>query len=68
MGALCYCMGIHEAAWPSERLEVMGDSVGRRYDSVATMRHPAAADLPTARRPGLTALRKEHPEWVLGLE
>jgi hypothetical protein len=32
-------MGIHEAAWPSERLEVMDDSVGRRYDSVATMRH-----------------------------
>jgi len=31
VGALCYCMGIHEAAWPSERLEVMGDSVGKEH-------------------------------------
>ena len=27
VGALCWCMGIHEATWPSERLDVVGDSV-----------------------------------------
>ena len=110
VGALCWCMGIHEATWPSERLDVVGDSVGRRYDSVRTMRHVESiraffargadlygalvargrelgvqvlasvrmndnhfwdllpADLSTAKQSELTALRKEHPEWLLGLE
>ncbi len=110
VGALCWCMGIHEATWPSEGLEVVGDSVGRRYDSVRRMLHVESirayfergddlygalvargrelgiqvlasvrmndnhfwdlrpADLATAQKPELTAMRKEHPEWVLGLE
>jgi hypothetical protein len=110
VGALCWCMGIHEATWPSEGLEVVGDSMGRRYDSVRRMLHVESiraffergddlygalvargrelgiqvlasvrmndnhfwdlrpADLATAQKPELTAMRKEHPEWVLGLE
>jgi len=110
VGALCWCMGIHEATWPSEGLEMIGDSVGRCHDSVRAMRHvesiraffergedPYGAlvargrelgvqvlasvrmndnhfwelrpgDLPTAVQSELTPLRKEHPEWVLGLE
>ena len=39
VGALCWCMGIHEATWPSEKLEMVGDSTARRYDSVRSMRH-----------------------------
>ena len=110
VGALCWCMGIHEATWPSEKLDMVGASVGRRYDSVRSMRHAESiraffergddlygalvargrelgvqvlasvrmndnhfwdlrpTDLPTATRLDLTALRKEHPEWLLGLE
>ena len=39
VGALAWCMGLHEASWPSEQLEMVGDSVNRRYDSVRAMHH-----------------------------
>ena len=110
VGALCWCMGIHEATWPSRKLDMVGDSTARRYDSVRSMRHTESiraffergddpygalvtrgqelgvhvlasvrmndnhfwdlrpTDLHAATRPGLTALRKQHPEWLLGLE
>jgi hypothetical protein len=110
VGALCWCMGIHEATWPSEKLEMVGDSTARRYDSVRSMRHAESiraffergedlygalvargrdlgiqvlasvrmndnhfwglrpADLPTATQSDLTVLRKQHPDWLLGLE
>jgi hypothetical protein len=39
VGALFWCIGVHEAEWPSETMEVVGDSVNRVYDSVNGMRH-----------------------------
>ena len=36
--ALFWCMGVHEATWLSNDLPVKGDSTGRVYDSVLTMR------------------------------
>ena len=36
--ALFWCMGIHEATWPSANLPMKGDAVGRVYDSVLAMR------------------------------
>jgi hypothetical protein len=39
VGALCWCMGLHEASWPSDALDVVGDSVERQYSSVRTMHH-----------------------------
>ena len=38
-GALFWCVGEHEAAWDSKTLPVIGDSVGRIYRSVRSMRH-----------------------------
>ena len=39
VGALFYCVGEHEATWPSTKLEMTGDSVGRRYKSVGAFTH-----------------------------
>ena len=39
VGALCWCVGVHEVPWPSEQLDVVGASTERHYDSVQTMRH-----------------------------
>ncbi|MDE0682726.1 MAG: hypothetical protein OXI63_07420, partial [Candidatus Poribacteria bacterium] len=39
VGALCWCVGVHEVPWPSQQLDVVGASTERRYDSVQTMRH-----------------------------
>ena len=39
VGALFWCVGVHEAEWPSDTMEMVGDSVGRVYDSVRAMRH-----------------------------
>ena len=39
VGALAWCMGLHEATWPSEELDLIGDATDRRYDSVRTMHH-----------------------------
>ena len=39
VGLLFWCMGTHEATWPSETMEMVGDSVNRIYDSVRSMRH-----------------------------
>ena len=39
VGALFWCVGVHEAEWPSETMEVVGDSVNRVYQSVVGMRH-----------------------------
>ncbi len=39
VGALCYSMGTHEANWPTDTVEMAGDSVGREYDLVRSMRH-----------------------------
>ena len=30
VGALCWCIALHEATWPSEYLDVTGDSTDRR--------------------------------------
>ena len=37
--ALFWCIGEHEAEWPSQTMEVVGDSVNRVYNSVRSMRH-----------------------------
>ena len=37
VGTLSWCMGLHEATWPSDRLEVVGDAVERQYGSVRSM-------------------------------
>ena len=37
--ALFWSMGEHEATWPSRTMEMVGDSVGRVYESVRGMRH-----------------------------
>ncbi len=34
-----WCMGEHEATWPSKTMEMVGDSVNRTYDSVREMFH-----------------------------
>ena len=39
VGALCWCVGVHEVPWPSQQLDMVGASTERRYDSVQTMRH-----------------------------
>ena len=39
VGALCWCVGVHEVPWPSEELDMVGDAVERRYDSVRNMHH-----------------------------
>ena len=39
VGALFWCVGVHEAGWPSETMEVAGDTVGRVYPSLTSMRH-----------------------------
>ena len=39
VGALFWCIGVHEAEWPSEKIEMAGDSVNRVYDSVRGMYH-----------------------------
>ena len=39
VGALFWCVGVHEAEWPSNTMEMVGDSVNRVYDSVRAMRH-----------------------------
>ena len=38
VGALFWCLGTHEATWPSEALEMVGASMGRVYDTVRSMR------------------------------
>ena len=115
--ALFWCLGTHEASWPSESLSRVGDSEGRRYMSVTGMRrsegvrvlwregkdfydrlvarghelgiHVYASirmndnhfwsdesmhalplkpeDMVDTSRPGLTQIRKDHPEWTLGI-
>jgi len=37
--ALFWRIGVHEAKWPSESMEMVGDSVNRLYDSVRGRRH-----------------------------
>ncbi|NKB68150.1 MAG: hypothetical protein GKR89_13895 [Candidatus Latescibacteria bacterium] len=39
VGALCWCLGVHEVPWVSSQLDMVGDSTGRRYNSVRSMRH-----------------------------
>ena len=39
VGALCWCMGTHEATWPSAVVEMVGDTVDRKYQSVREMTH-----------------------------
>lgn len=36
--AMFWCLGGHEAEWKSETMEIVGDSVGRIYDSVSDLR------------------------------
>ena len=38
VGALFWCVGSHEAEWPSESLEFTGDPVARKYPNVRAMR------------------------------
>ena len=38
VGALLWCLGVHEATWPSRKIEMVGDSVGRVYETVGAMR------------------------------
>ena len=108
VGAHFWCMGTHEAKWPSQSMEIIGDSKGRVYDSVRHMRHSEGiramfergenpyramvkrghelglhvyasirmndnhfrglqvSEMADARVPGLTQLRRDHPEWCLG--
>ena len=110
VGALCWCMGTHEATWPSKVVEMVGDSIGRKYDSARQMHHAeniramfergedacggmvqrgrqlgmavyasirmndnhfwdlVPDDLAGLVRSDLTQMRKEHPEWLLGVE
>ena len=37
VGALFWCVGQHEAKWPSTEIPMIGDSVDRRYDTVQDM-------------------------------
>jgi len=39
VGALFWCVGEHAARWPSEKLELLGDVHGRRYESAQTFLH-----------------------------
>ena len=39
VGAHFWCMGEHEAKWPSKTMEWVGHSQGRVYNSVRSMRH-----------------------------
>ena len=39
VGAHFWCIGEHEAKWPSKTMELVGDLQNRRYDSVRSMRH-----------------------------
>ena len=39
VGALFWCLGEHEASWDSKNLPIVGDSLGRTYSSVHSMRH-----------------------------
>ena len=39
VGAHFWCTGEHEAKWPSKTMEMAGDSQGRLYDTVRSMRH-----------------------------
>jgi hypothetical protein len=39
VGAHFWCIGEHEAKWPSKAMEVVGDSENRRYSSVRSMLH-----------------------------
>ena len=39
VGALAWCMGLHEATWPSEKLDIVGDSTDRRYNWAREMHH-----------------------------
>ena len=39
VGALAWCMGLHEATWPSEKLDMVGDSTDRRYNWAREMHH-----------------------------
>ena len=39
VGTLCWCIALHEATWPSDQLDMVGDSTQRRYDSVRTLHH-----------------------------
>ena len=39
VGALFWCVGEHEAEWPSEKIPMAGESVGRVYETVWGMRH-----------------------------
>ena len=38
VGALFWCVGEHEAKWPSQDISVVGDAVGRVYETVWGMR------------------------------
>ena len=39
VGAHFWCTGEHEAKWPSKTMEMAGESQGRLYDTVRSMRH-----------------------------
>ena len=39
VGAHFWCLGTHEAKWPSQSMEMVGDTVDRVYDRVGSMRH-----------------------------
>lgn len=39
VGAHFWCIGEHEAKWPSKTMPIAGDSQGRIYDSLWSMRH-----------------------------
>ena len=39
VGALFFCVGEHEATWPSTKLELSGNTLGRRYQSVRAFTH-----------------------------
>ncbi len=39
VGAHFWCVGTHEAKWPSQSMEMVGDSQGRVYESVRSLRH-----------------------------
>ena len=116
VGAMFWCVGTHEATWPSAALPQLGDSEQHRYSRVTNLHRaqswramwqrgedpntalverghqlgldvfasirmndnhfwsdaerrqpPLAPDqMVETVRPGLTQLRKDHPEWCLG--
>src|SRR6266566_3124418 len=39
VGAHFWCIGEHEAKWPSKTMDLVGDSENRTYESVRSMRH-----------------------------